>query len=86
MLLVPSSGLVEIGWSYQLSKPTRWPRRVWPHGAEDADTGGLGAAAPVVEELRRRGLGALLPEQSQFVFEVVRLRQRFVQLQGFRQS
>ena len=32
------------------------------HGAEDADSGGFGAAAPVVEELRGGGLRGLLPE------------------------
>lgn len=56
------------------------------HGAEDADAGGFGAAAPVVEELRGGGFGSLLSEQPQFVLEVVRLRQRFIELERFRQS
>ena len=42
------------------------------HGLQDADAGGVGAAAPIGEELLGRRLGRLLPELSQIVLDLVR--------------
>lgn len=56
------------------------------HGAEDSDAGGFRTQTPVVEELGGGALRGLRPERTQFVLEVVRLSQRFIELERFGQT
>lgn len=55
------------------------PQQGFADGFENSNSGGVGSAAPVGEELLGGGLRGLFPELTEFVLEVVGLRQRFVE-------
>ena len=78
---MPSSGPVEIGWSYQASKPGTVSSQRLCHRVQDTDARPFGLAAPLVETAFGSFAAWLIPEQPQLLLEVVRRRQRLIELQ-----